>query len=130
MNRRYRAVAARAGHMCEYCRAPQEVFSFPLEVDHLIPRSKGGANGLENLALSCRSCNAFKCAHEVGPVRYGGAPLFNPRMHTWDEHFYLDLETSIIESISKIGYGTIERLRLNSPSQIMARSTWKKMGVL
>ena len=42
MNPRYAQVALRAGHRCESCRAPEVVFNFPFEVEHIIPVSRGG----------------------------------------------------------------------------------------
>ncbi len=42
MNRLYPLVAQRAGHRCEYCRAPEEIFSFPFEVEHINPKSRKG----------------------------------------------------------------------------------------
>lgn len=35
MNPHYPLVARRAGHRCEYCRAPEAVFNFPFEVERL-----------------------------------------------------------------------------------------------
>jgi HNH endonuclease len=32
----------------------------PFEVDHVIPRSRGGSNRISNLVLSCHDCNATK----------------------------------------------------------------------
>ena len=32
----------------------------PFEIDHLIPRIKGGTNDIDNLTLSCRKCNRGK----------------------------------------------------------------------
>ena len=29
-------------------------------MDHVIPRSKGGSNGMDNLVLCCRECNTLK----------------------------------------------------------------------
>lgn len=66
MNPFYPATAERAGYRCEYCHAPEEVFNFPFEVEHIVPSSGGGASVLENLALSCRACNTYKAAFEVG----------------------------------------------------------------
>lgn len=60
MNSNYPQVAARAEHRCEYCHAPEIVFHFPFEVEHVIPTSKGRDDNAQNLALACRSCNLYK----------------------------------------------------------------------
>ena len=39
MNPRYGSVAVQAGHQCEYCHAPEAIFNFPFEVEHIIPSS-------------------------------------------------------------------------------------------
>ncbi|NEO93485.1 MAG: HNH endonuclease [Moorea sp. SIO3G5] len=44
------------GRNCVYCGAE----NVPLEVDHIIPKSKGGSNRVSNLTLACRSCNQKK----------------------------------------------------------------------
>ena len=41
---------------CCYC-GKEDV---PLEVEHIIPRGKGGTNAWHNLTLACKSCNDFK----------------------------------------------------------------------
>lgn len=43
---------------CQYCgrKAPEAI----LEVDHIIPVSKGGDNSMENLVSACRECNGGK----------------------------------------------------------------------
>lgn len=43
---------------CKYCgsKSPEVV----LEIDHIIPKSKGGTNGEMNLTTSCYSCNRGK----------------------------------------------------------------------
>ena len=62
MNPLYPAVALRAGHRCEYCRAPEAVFNFPFEVEHITPIALGRDDSDGNLALSCRACNVHKAA--------------------------------------------------------------------
>lgn len=65
-----RAVFLRDGHRCQYCDRPAE------NLDHVIPRSRGGAHTWENVVASCRTCNARKenhLAHEVG-LRLRGVP--------------------------------------------------------
>ena len=44
------------GRKCFYC--DKEVSTF--EVEHLIPKAKGGSNRIDNLTLSCHSCNQKK----------------------------------------------------------------------
>lgn len=48
MNPRYASVAARAGHRCEYCHAPEAVFNFPFEVEHVVPPGLLGADSEES----------------------------------------------------------------------------------
>jgi len=58
----YRAVAplsrrnvfARDGGRCQYCGRPAE------NLDHVVPRSRGGPHSWENIVASCRACNARK----------------------------------------------------------------------
>ena len=58
-----RAVFARDGGRCQYCGAAAE------NIDHVIPRSRGGPHEWENVVAACRPCNARKedrYLHEVG----------------------------------------------------------------
>ncbi len=41
---------------CQYCSAKDT----PLEVEHIVPKSKGGSDRVSNLTLSCRKCNERK----------------------------------------------------------------------
>lgn len=49
-----RAVFARDGHRCQYCGATAE------NIDHVLPRSKGGTHTWENVVAACRPCNTRK----------------------------------------------------------------------
>ncbi len=49
-----RAVFARDDWVCQYCGAPAE------NLDHVVPRSRGGEHTGENVVASCRRCNAKK----------------------------------------------------------------------
>ena len=44
------------GYQCAYCQ--QEATRW--EVDHILPRSRGGSNRISNLALACHACNQDK----------------------------------------------------------------------
>jgi hypothetical protein len=61
MNKNYGEVAERAGHRCEYCRAPEVIFNLPFEVEHIVPTPEERIDGQANLALACRSCNEQTC---------------------------------------------------------------------
>jgi hypothetical protein len=44
------------GRKCAYCGAED----VPLEVEHIIPKARGGSNRVSNLTLACRGCNQKK----------------------------------------------------------------------
>lgn len=48
----------RDGFRCRYCGSGDR-----LTVDHVVPRSKGGANTVDNLVTACAACNAGKGAN-------------------------------------------------------------------
>lgn len=53
-----RNLMLRDQHQCQYCGKrpnPRD-----LNLDHVLPRSRGGADSWENLVVSCRSCNLKK----------------------------------------------------------------------
>lgn len=56
---RKRAVGQRDGFLCRHCGTVQA-----LELDHIIPRSKGGTHHLGNLQLLCASCHRKKTADQ------------------------------------------------------------------
>ena len=49
-----RAVFARDGHRCQYCDRAAE------NIDHVVPRSRGGTHSWDNVVASCRACNSRK----------------------------------------------------------------------
>jgi len=48
----------RDGHQCQYCTRRPPVRD--LNIDHVIPRSRGGQDSWENLVTACRACNLRK----------------------------------------------------------------------
>lgn len=64
--RRFRSlVLQRDGEKCAYCGA----VDVNLELDHIHPRSRGGADEPENLTPACKPCNASKGAKTVSEWR-------------------------------------------------------------
>ncbi|ACU53636.1 HNH endonuclease [Acidimicrobium ferrooxidans DSM 10331] len=66
-----RAIFARDGYRCQYCGGPAE------NVDHVIPRSRGGRHVWENVVAACRACNAAKS--DRLPAEAGMHPRREPR---------------------------------------------------
>jgi 5-methylcytosine-specific restriction endonuclease McrA len=54
-----RAIFARDGWTCQYCGTARGT----LTVDHVIPRSKGGTSGWDNIVTCCAPCNRRKGDH-------------------------------------------------------------------
>ncbi|VUT25018.1 MAG: CRISPR-associated endonuclease Cas9 [Candidatus Methanolliviera sp. GoM_oil] len=53
------------GRKCAYCGKTD----IPLEIEHIIPKSRGGSNRISNLTISCHECNqekGNKTAEEFG----------------------------------------------------------------
>lgn len=50
--------AAGERKICHWCGARCETY----EIDHIVPLSKGGQHKLDNLAISCPTCNRRKGA--------------------------------------------------------------------
>lgn len=130
MNPRHARVALRAEHRCEYCRAPEAVFNFPLEVEHIVLISREGVDFETNWALACRSCNLRKATHLSGvdPESQAMTRLFHPRDDRWEDHFRVDMQSGIIEGITPVGRATVTRLAMNSEAQIVARCQWMRLG--
>jgi len=53
-----RSVFARDDHTCQYCG--HRFHASQLSLDHVIPRSQGGATTWENIVCACRQCNVRK----------------------------------------------------------------------
>lgn len=131
MNPHYPFVSERAGHRCEYCRAPEIIFNLVFEVEHIISLAFGGADDESNLALACRACNLFKLYFLTGfdDATQTEVSLFHPRRDRWEEHFLIDLETGEIRGLTDIGRATVQRLRMNTEVSVAARLQWMRLGL-
>ena len=129
MNPRYAQVAERAAHRCEYCQAPEAVFNFPFEVEHVVPPNRGGNDDFRNLALSCRCCNLFKGNYldALDPETGKSFPLFNPRRDLWEEHFAVEGQSGLLAGLTPVGRGTVGRLQMNRAAQLAARKQWMRL---
>jgi 5-methylcytosine-specific restriction endonuclease McrA len=73
-----RAIFARDGQRCQYCGASAE------NIDHVIPRSRGGRHTWDNVVAACRPCNTHKRDRllEESGMKLRRAPIA-PRERAW-----------------------------------------------
>lgn len=132
-----RAVRERATYLCEYCHSSERLSASRFTIDHIKPRSLGGSDDLENLALACRRCNErrYNFVASIDPESQETVPIFNPRFQEWDEHFIWTDNGILIEGTTPIGRATCIRLDLNDtryPEEDSIRETrrfWIKTGL-
>lgn len=55
-----RARFAQFGNCCAYCGAAGD-----MQIEHVVPISKGGTHAIGNIVPACEDCNSNKLAHEV-----------------------------------------------------------------
>lgn len=123
-------ITTQAKNRCGYCLAPQELLATRLEIDHIIPISKGGKSSEENLWLSCSACNMYKASkvEAIDPISEKIVPLFNPRKQLWSSHFQLSDDMTEISGTTAIGRATVNALKLNNELAVAARRYWVLLG--
>jgi hypothetical protein len=99
-------------------------------IEHIIPRSRGGASEPDNLALSCSGCNGHKYNKTEALDAADGkfVALFNPRREKWRTHFCWSDDYTRIIGLTSIGRATIEALQMNRPSLINMRRLLYSIG--
>jgi hypothetical protein len=101
-----------------------------LEIEHIIPRTRGGSDDESNLWLSCSLCNRYKGSQTAGvdPLDGSLVALFNPRAQIWGEHFCWSSDGTLILGVTSIGRATVEVLRLNNELAVEVRRNWVLAG--
>ncbi|MCX5965254.1 MAG: HNH endonuclease signature motif containing protein [Cyanobacteria bacterium] len=122
-----RSVIERSQAKCEYCKLHQDFSIYTHEIDHVIAMKHGGRAVLENLALSCLSCNRHKGSDltSFDPLTGDLTRLFDPRSQVWAEHFELD--RGRIQGLSAIGRTTVMLLKFNTPTAVLNRQLWQQV---
>jgi hypothetical protein len=102
-------------HRCEYCHADERWQFVRFTIDHVLPRSSGGDDQPDNLALACRNCNERRSNRNVGwDTESGGMVLlFNPRHDSWSQHFAWSPDGIRIVGQTPTGRATVVVLDLN-----------------
>lgn len=125
------AVFERDAGRCSYCRLAQFGHGATFHIDHIVPRSKGGATSLDNLALQCPNCSLRKADKlaAIDPASGKSVPLFHPLTQSWSEHFDLDDDGSMV-GLTETGRATIAALDMNAMIPRFARKCQLMLGLL
>ena len=123
-------VRQRADQRCEYCQSPEWLTGQLCQIDHIQPRTNGGATSPENLCLACAACNGFKLDRTaaVDPVSKQIVALFHPRQQVWSEHFEWNADQTEIVGLSACGRATVIALKMNRPLAVAARTMWRRIS--
>ena len=101
-----------------------------MDVEHIVPESKGGPTAEENLWLSCSLCNSHKGSRTEYEDTVSGqiVQLFHPRQHVWSEHFeWVDGGMHIL-GLTAIGRAMVAALQLNRKPLVFSRKKWVSAG--
>lgn len=125
-----RFIINRAKSCCEYCLSQLRLTNQSFSIEHIKPKSKGGLSTLDNLALSCQSCNNHKYNKTSGldPVSGEIVSLFNPRQQKWLDHFIWNEDCTLIIGLTSIGRATVNVLQLNKPGLVNLRRILYEAG--
>lgn len=125
-----RRVRERAGDRCGYCLSPQHLVYGLLEIEHIIPRARGGSSDENNLCLACNLCNNFKGiqTEATDPLTGAVVPLFDPRRQSWSDHFSWSADGTKIFGRTACGRASVMALKLNNLLAIAVRREWVSVG--
>ncbi len=126
----HRRIRAEAHHRCGYCLSPQKYVMAKLEIEHIIPRSRGGSDNESNLWLACSLCNRYKGSQisVLDPSSNSTVSLFNPNTQIWGEHFSWTLDGVRIIGLTPTGRATVKALQLNNELAVEVRRNWVLAG--
>lgn len=119
-----------AHNRCGYCLSHQRYVMGQLEIEHIIPRARGGSDDELNLWISCSLCNRYKGSQIAGTDSLNGdtVALFNPRTQVWSAHFRWSSDGAYIHGITPTGRATVAALRLNNELAVEVRRNWILAG--
>jgi hypothetical protein len=123
-------VARTAGYRCGYCLTQEAVVGAPMEIEHIVPESLGGATEEENLWLACSLCNDHKGDRvaALDPETGEMIRLYDPRRQIWKAHFAWTRAGDRIVGQTPVGRATVIALHLNRPALVRSRRVWVGAG--
>src|SRR5579859_6230479 len=87
---------------CSYCKTT----GVPLQVEHIVPRSRGGSNRVSNLALACGPCNQKKGTQTASEFGFPEIQV-QAKQPLKDIAHVSSIKTSIIQHLSEV-FGTTQ----------------------
>lgn len=122
-------VSERAQGFCEYCRLHADFVVKRHEVDHIYAEKHGGLSAIDNLCLSCLTCNRYKGSDlcSIDPESGEISALFHPRRDVWNDHF--QLSGARIVPLTARGRVTVKVLRINDEERLAEREFLIKHGM-
>lgn len=120
----------RANHLCEYCHTSEQWQYVPFTIDHVIPLTQGGSDGLGNLALACFHCNRRKADRLVAldPDSGEEVALFNPRRDIWSQHFIWSSDGLFVIGLTPTARATVSALEMNRERAVDIRAADRVVG--
>lgn len=115
---------------CTYCQTREDITGQALTTDYITPLAQNGTTEFQNLRRACRRCNETKGAQTsaIDLLTNERVQLFNPRQHTWSDHFEWDVTGIRLTGLSAIGRATILALDINNELIVYARQRWVNAG--
>jgi len=126
-----RQVLANAGGRCAYCLSAETLLGVTFEVDHIVPQAAEGETTIDNLCLSCPTCNRCKAARQSASDPLSGevTQLYHPHLQLWRDHFAWNDGGAILVGLTPTGRATIALLRMNRPVLVQMRRYWIALGL-
>jgi 5-methylcytosine-specific restriction endonuclease McrA len=110
-------------HQCAYCGAK----NIPLEIEHIVPKSRGGSNRLSNLSLACHHCNQRKGQQTAAEFGYPDIQ-FQAKKPLADAAVMNSLRWVIYERLQIFGLpietGTGGQTKFNRSQQSYPKAHW------
>jgi len=108
---------------CAYCGAKD----VPLEVEHIVPKSRGGSNRVSNLTMACRPCNVTKGNQTAAEFGHPGVQA-KARMPLKDAAAVNATRWAIYNALKSTGIcvemGTGGRTKYNRTRQGLPKAHW------
>jgi hypothetical protein len=123
-------VAEQGRYRCGYCLTSELIVGYKMDIEHIIPETKGGLTVENNLWVCCKDCNVLKSSktQAIDSITNEIVPLYNPRTQAWADHFEWSKEGDLIISKTVTGRVTVVELKLNRQVLVDARRRWVSAG--